>query len=72
MRGRVVVTGPDGRVIADSSPGSLGADFSNRPEIAAALHRRVAQEDRQSDTLGRRILATAVPIRARPQAGRCA
>lgn len=63
VRGRVVVTGPNGRVIADSSPGSVGADFSNRPEIAAALRKRVFQEARPSETLGQRILATAVPIR---------
>ena len=66
VRGRVVVVGPDGRVLADSSPGSLGADFSNRPEIAASLSGRVIQEDRRSDTLGQRILATAVPIRGTP------
>jgi two-component system, OmpR family, sensor kinase len=66
VRGRVVVTGPDGRVIADSSPGSIGADFSNRPEIATALGNSVFQEDRASDTLGQRILATAVPIRGVP------
>lgn len=66
VRGRVVVTGPNGRVLADSSPGSTGADFSNRPEIAAAVGGRVFQEDRRSDTLGQRILATAVPIRGDP------
>lgn len=66
VRGRVVVTGPDGHVIADSSPGSIGADFSNRPEIATALKHRVFQEARRSDTLDQRILATAVPIRGVP------
>jgi len=62
-RGRVVIVGPDGRVRADSaSPGNT-ADFSNRPEIAAALRGNVFQEQRASETLGQRILATAVPIR---------
>ncbi|WP_028057489.1 HAMP domain-containing sensor histidine kinase [Candidatus Solirubrobacter pratensis] len=65
-RGRVVVVGPDGRVIADSSPGSIGADFSSRPEIAGALRRRVVQEERPSATLNQRLLATAVPIRSAP------
>jgi signal transduction histidine kinase len=65
-RGRVVIVDAEGRVVADSSPGSIGADFSNRPEIAAALGHRVFQEARRSDTLGQRILATAVPIRGTP------
>jgi signal transduction histidine kinase len=65
-RGRVVIVGPDGRVRADSaSPGNRD-DFSNRPEIAAALRGSVVQEQRASETLGRRILATAVPIRGGP------
>jgi signal transduction histidine kinase len=62
-RGRVVIVGPDGRVEADSSPGSIGADFRSRPEIAGALTGRPVQEERASETLGKRILATAVPIR---------
>jgi signal transduction histidine kinase len=62
-RGRVVIVGADGRVQADSSPGTVGADFSNRPEIVAALRSRVFQEERPSETLNQRILATAVPIR---------
>jgi signal transduction histidine kinase len=65
-RGRVVIVGRDGRVLADSSPGGAGADFSNRPEIAGALRNRVVQEERSSSTLDQRILATAVPIRSGP------
>jgi two-component system, OmpR family, sensor kinase len=62
-RGRVVIVGRDGRVRADSASPAVGDDFTNRPEIAAALRGDVFQEDRRSDTLDQRILATAVPIR---------
>ena len=62
-RGRVVIVGPDGHVRADSAAPGNRDDFSNRPEIAAALGGNVFQEQRPSETLGQRILATAVPIR---------
>jgi len=61
-RGRVVIVDANGVVLADSSPGSLGEDFSNRPEIAAALRGDVAQDQRRSETLDQEILATAVPL----------
>jgi signal transduction histidine kinase len=61
-RGRVVIVDANGVVLADSSPGSLGANFSNRPEIAAALRGDVAQDQRRSETLDQEILATAVPL----------
>jgi signal transduction histidine kinase len=62
VRGRVVIVNRRGVVIADSSPGSLGADFSTRSEIARALTGRTVREQRDSSTLGKRILATAVPV----------
>ncbi len=58
-----MIVGPDGRVRADSAAPGNRDDFSNRPEIAAALGGNVFQEQRPSETLGQRILATAVPIR---------
>ena len=64
QRGRVLVVGPFGRVVADSAgPGEVGTSYASRPEIAAALHGRTVQETRNSQTLGTQILATAVPIR---------
>ena len=63
VRGRVVVVDSQGALIADSVGGSeMGADFSTRPEIAAALGGSTYQETRHSDTLSADILATAVPI----------
>src|SRR6185436_4757809 len=63
LRGRVIVVGPGGRLLSDSAGDErLGGDYSTRPEIAAALDRRVYQERRPSQTLGQQILATAVPI----------
>jgi signal transduction histidine kinase len=66
LRGRVVVVGANGRLRTDSAGDErVGADYSTRPEIAAALDGRPFQERRHSDTLGQDILATAVPIRVR-------
>jgi signal transduction histidine kinase len=62
VRGRVVIVDRTGRVLADSEPGGVGADYSTRPEIAGALRGRIVQEERDSDTLGQRTLATAVPV----------
>ena len=62
VRGRVVIVDRRGVVIADSSPGSIGADFSSRSEIARALRGATVREQRDSSTLGTRILATAVPV----------
>ncbi len=64
VRGRVIVVGPGGRLVADSAGEErLGIDYSTRPEIAAALEGDSFQEERRSDTLDETILATAVPIR---------
>ena len=57
-----MIVDQQGRVVADSSPGSIGEDFSNRAEIAAALNADIAQDQRRSETLDQEILATAVPI----------
>ena len=65
VRGRVIVVGASGRLRADSAGTErVGADYSTRPEIASALRARPFQERRHSDTLGRDILATAVPVRS--------
>ncbi len=65
-RGRVVIVDRDGRLVADSaSEDALGADYSTRPEIAAALRGRTFQEQRHSQTLDEEILATALPVLAR-------
>jgi two-component system, OmpR family, sensor kinase len=63
VRGRVIVVGPGGRLVADSAGEErLGIDYSTRPEIAAALDGDPFQEQRQSETLDETILATAVPV----------
>lgn len=63
VRGRVIVVGGDGRAIADSAtPPELGVSYAARPEIASALHGHQVQVQRTSRTLGREILATAVPV----------
>jgi signal transduction histidine kinase len=63
VRGRVLIVGPRGRVLADSAgPEQVGADYSTRPEIAAALGGRTYQARRPSDTLEEELLATAIPI----------
>jgi signal transduction histidine kinase len=65
-RGRVVIVDRAGRLVADSaSQDALGADYSSRPEIAAALRGRTFQEQRRSQTLDAEILATALPVLAR-------
>ena len=63
VRGRVLIVDAGGRVLADSGvPPQLGATYASRPEIQAALKGRQDQVTRNSQTLGRDILATAVPI----------
>ena len=62
-RARVVITGRRGAILADSAdPGNVGADYSRRPEIAAALDGRRTQASRHSETLDTEILATAAPV----------
>jgi two-component system, OmpR family, sensor kinase len=63
VRGRVLIVNADGIVLADSpGPPQLGQSYESRPEIQAALAGRQVQAQRASKTLGRDILATAVPI----------
>ena len=64
VRGRVIVVGAQGRLLADSDGEErLGMDYGSRPEIAVALADRSYQEERRSVTLDETILATAVPVR---------
>jgi signal transduction histidine kinase len=63
LRGRVIVVGPGGRLLADSAGTErIGVNYGTRPEITTALGGDVAQERRASETLGQEILATAVPV----------
>ena len=63
VRGRVLIVDARGTVIADSAgPGEIGASYSARPEIRAALRGNPIQLQRQSRTLGEELLATAVPV----------
>ena len=64
IRGRVVVVGPRGRLLADSEgPRLLGRSYADRPEIAAVLaDGAVEQGRRTSETLGGELLYTAVPV----------
>lgn len=63
LRGRILVVGATGGVLVDSAgPAQVGVSYESRPEIEAALSGRQVQVQRASRTLGREILATAVPI----------
>lgn len=63
LRGRVLIVNAGGRVIVDSAgPSEVGASYLTRPEIQGALAGRQTQVQRASATLGKEILATAVPI----------
>ena len=63
IRGRVLILDRRGLVLADSSGSSLlGTSYAARPEIVTALTGHQVQLSRDSVTLGRQILATAVPV----------
>ncbi len=67
-RGRVIVVGADGTVLADSAGAArVGTDYSDRPEVARALRGSFAQVERPSETLDATILATAVPVGTREE-----
>jgi signal transduction histidine kinase len=59
--GRVVIVNRRGIAVVDTRPGTGAESFSSRPEIAAALHGRVAVGTRHSETLRRTLLYVAVP-----------
>jgi signal transduction histidine kinase len=61
--GRVVVVGPRGRAVLDTSPAfPQGRNFSTRPEVEQALAGEVATGVRPSETLGTGLLYVAVPV----------
>jgi signal transduction histidine kinase len=63
LLGRVLIVNRSGRVVVDSAgPAEVGTSYLSRPEIGGALAGRQTQVQRASTTLGREILATAVPI----------
>jgi signal transduction histidine kinase len=59
---RVIVVGPRGGLLADSSGTQTSQSYADRPEIAAALDGGSRQGTRHSDTLGEELLFTAVPV----------
>ena len=60
---RVIIVGPKGGLLADSSrPGTRGVAYGDRPEIAEALTGRTVQGRRRSETLDQELLYTAVPV----------
>lgn len=60
---RVIVVNRDGSVIATNDETIvLGANFSNRPEVARALTGVPAVGDRASRTLGETLVFVAVPV----------
>lgn len=60
---KVVVTNANGLAVASSDPDTvIGADFSNRPEVAGALDGEPAVGERESRTLGETLVFVAVPV----------
>lgn len=60
---KVIVTNSSGRAVSTSDDSVLiGSDFSNRPEVAAALGGAPAVGERASQTLGERLVFVAVPV----------
>lgn len=63
VRGRVLIADRRGRLVADSAgSATLGSNYGNRTEIAAALKGKSFQDTRKSQTLDAEILATAAPV----------
>ena len=61
---RVDIVDANGTVLASTKQGELGFDYSNRPEITAALTGTPNTGERDSDLLGGRMLYVAVPVRS--------
>lgn len=60
---RIVVTNSEGLVVSTSDPSiAFGTDFSNRIEVAGALKGLPSVGERDSATLGERLLFVAVPV----------
>ena len=60
---KVVVTNAQGLVVSTNDATELiGDDFSNRPEITAALDGNPAVGERESQTLGEELVYVAVPV----------
>lgn len=59
---RVVVTDGSGIVVASSDSTDIGEDYTNRPEVVAAITGKAATGERQSETLQDELVYTAVPI----------
>jgi two-component system, OmpR family, sensor kinase len=58
---RVIVVDSAGALKADSA-GRAAGSYASRPEIRIALSGRTAQGERRSETLGTKLLYTAVPV----------
>ncbi len=61
---RVVVTDAAGIAVVTSDGTDLGQDYTNRPEIAAALSGEAVAGQRPSDSAGEDLLYVAVPVRS--------
>lgn len=61
---RVDVVDESATVLASTKAGELGYDYSNRPEITAALAGAASTGQRDSELLGGRMLYVIVPIRS--------
>ncbi len=59
---RVIVVDEQGKLVVASDNTAVGADFSTRPEIIAALRGHPAEGTRASDTAGTDLSYVAVPI----------
>lgn len=62
-RAKVVVTNSQGLAVSSNDTAVVvGTDFSNRPEVAAALTGKPSVGERESVTLGERLVFVAVPV----------
>ena len=64
---RVAIVDESATVLASTKAGELGYDYSNRPEIMAALSGQAVEGERNSELLGGSMLYVAVPIRSGEQ-----